>query len=435
MKNIMVCAIIFALAFVFVSCAGQKAFTTEALPEGKDCMSMEDAAPTDAEYKNFIKAVNGFSFGLYKELLKNAGNNNLFYSPYSIASALSMTYSGARGQTEKEMEYVLGLSGKEAAHKANALLIRNLDKISEGLPPCPDCQGHSATPFALHVSNAIWSQKDYKFFPSFLDTLNNYYSASVGQLDFASEPEKSRLVINEWVEQNTNRKIRDLLPPGSIDRMTSLVLTNAVYFNAAWLRPFEKSLTRDAPFILKDGTVKNVPMMTATDHFSYFRGEGFGAVELFYTGADTSMLILVPDSGRFDEFEAALDLDQLGQISNNMYSARIKLVLPLFSFESAFSLADSLAGMGMATAFSDRADFSGMDGSKNLYISNVLHKAFVKVDEEGTEAAAATAVLVSRMSIIMEEALELVIDRPFLFFIREKANNAILFAGRIMDPD
>jgi serpin B len=252
-------------------------------------------------------------------------------------------------------------------------------------------------------------------------------------LDFGGAPEESRITINDWVSEQTEGRIQNLIPQGAIDPLTRLVLTNAIYFNAAWANPFQEEATRDGPFTLLDGSRIAVPMMHQTESFGYAKGEGYQAVELPYDGHELSMVILLPDRDSFDPFEDSLDVDQAQAIMQNLKRGQVALIMPKFEFDSRFSLKQALEAMGMPAAFSGGADFSGMTGSTDLFISDVLHKAFVSVDEEGTEAAAATAV-VMKLSVAAEEPTTVTIDRPFIFLIRDIETGAILFVGRVVDP-
>jgi len=248
-------------------------------------------------------------------------------------------------------------------------------------------------------------------------------------------PTKSRLTINKWISEQTEERITDLIPQGSIDTMTRLVLTNAIYFNAAWNKPFDDVMTGDGLFYLPAGDAVTVPMMRQTESFGYGEGEAYQALEMPYDGRELSMLVLLPRAGAFEAFEKSLDAGMVNTILQVLARRRVALAMPRFKFESGFMLKETLAALGMAHAFSDDADFSGMDGSRTVQISDVIHKAFVAVDEAGTEAAAATAVVMRAKSMpIMEEPLEVTIDRPFMFLIRDIATASILFMGRVVDP-
>lgn len=369
-----------------------------------------------------------FAFDLY-QLLKESKDGNLFYSPYSISLALAMTYAGARGETERQMadalHYTLPQDRLHSAFNGLDLELARRGQVA---------QGKDGGGFRLNIANAIWGQTGYQFLPEFLDTLAESYGAGLRLLDFASDPEEARLTINNWVSDQTEGRIKDLIPPGLIHALTRLVLTNAIYFNAAWAEPFEVESTVDGPFTLLDGGQVTVPMMQGTESLGYAEGPGYQAVELPYDGRELSMVILLPEAGGFETFEGGLDAGQVESIVHDLTYRQVALTMPRFEFESEFDLAETLAALGMPVAFSGDADFSGMDGGRNLFISEVVHKAFVSVDEAGTEAAAATAVVMEVMAALPEEPVEVIIDHPFIFFIRDIETGAILFIGRVVDP-
>ena len=366
-----------------------------------------------------------FAFDLYHAL--GMEGENLFYSPYSISVALAMTYAGARGETERQMAEALDFRlPQDRLHPAlNGL---DLELASRGK------DGEGVT---LNIANAIWGQAGYEFLPDFLDVLALSYGAGMRQVNFTEAPDESRQTINNWVAERTEDRIKDLIPPSGITDLTRLVLTNAIYFKGAWDSPFLEDATRPGDFHLLDDTTVQTPMMTQTSYFGYARGDGYEAIDLPYKGGGMSMTILAPDRGKFDDFEAALDADAVGGILSSLEEERLNLVMPLFKFESKVSLNDALMAMGMPDAFSRAAaDFSGMNGLKCgqdpgcLRITDVFHKAFVSVDEEGTEAAAATGVVVGIESM----PPQVVIDRPFIFLIRDIETGAVLFVGRVVDP-
>ncbi len=280
--------------------------------------------------------------------------------------------------------------------------------------------------------NAIWGQKDYSFLDEFLDTLAENYGAGLRVVDFINETEEARVTINEWVEKQTEGRIEDLIPKGAVDAATRLVLTNAIYFNAAWAYPFEPTDTQDGPFHLLDGGQVTVPFMFRAERYGCAYGDGYVAVELPYDGDELSMVVIMPDIDNFETFEASLTAERVAGIIGDIEYTQVALTMPRFEFESEFKLNDMLIEMGMPVAFGPGADFSGMTGGRDLYISDVLHKAFVGVDEAGTEAAAATAVIM-KQSVALEEA-EVIVDHPFLFLIRDIETEAILFVGRVMNP-
>jgi serpin B len=268
---------------------------------------------------------------------------------------------------------------------------------------------------------------------AFLDLLAANYGAGMRLVDFENAPEEARVAINDWVSEQTEGRIEELIPQGLIDRMTTLVLTNAVYFNAAWSQPFDPELTQDGAFYPLDGAKVTVPMMRQTASLPYAEGDGYQAVEMAYDGNELSMVILLPATDRFETFESSLDAARVEGILQGLGYREVALTMPKFEFDAEFQLKEVLASMGMPVAFSGEADFSGMTGNRELFISEVVHKAFVAVDEAGTEAAAATAVIIAK-SALPAEPVEMTVDRPFLFFIRDLQTGTVLFVGRVMDP-
>ena len=382
--------------------------------------------PASNEQASLVEGNSAFAFDLYQALKVKDGN--LFYSPYSISLALAMTYAGARGETAEQMAETLQfMLDQDSLHPAFNWLDAELAGRGEG------AQGKDGEGFRLNIVNAIWGQKDYSFLPSFLDVLAENYGAGLRILDFINETEKSRVTINDWVSDQTEGRIKDLIPQGAIDALTRLVLTNAIYFNAAWAYPFDEKATVNGPFYLLDGGQVSVPMMKQTESFGYTDGEGYQAVELTYDGDELSMVILLPEDGQFQAFEDQLQSQEVGDIISSLQPAQVALTMPKFEFDSEFSLKDTLTEMGMPIAFSGEADFSGMTGGRDLCISQVIHKAFVSVDEAGTEAAAATAVIM-RLTAIPEPPVPVTIDRPFIFLIRDIETGAILFVGRVLNP-
>jgi len=379
----------------------------------------------DTDLTMLVNGNSDFAFDLYQAL--NKEDDNIFYSPYSISLALAMTYAGARGETEKQMADTLHFTlPQDRLHPTFNGLDLELSQRGKG------AKGKDEGGFRLNIANAIWGQRDYHFLTTFLDLLAENYGAGLRVLDFTEEPEKSRITINEWVSDEIEGRIKDLLPPGSVTALTRLVLTNAIYFNAAWQYPFDEDATKDGPFHLLDGGEVTVPMMRQGKSLGCAEGEGYQAVELPYDGRQLSMLILLPRAGRFETFEKSLDTQRVNDILKNLASRQVALTMPRFEFESSFSLGETLAAMGMADAFSN-ADFSGMTGSRDLFIADVVHKAFVSVDEDGTEAAAATAVIMPT-SGPPGTTVEVTIERPFIFLIRDIETGAILFVGRVVNP-
>ena len=382
-----------------------------------------------AQLAELARGNSAFAFDLYRTLRGEPGN--LFFSPHSISLALAMTHAGAAGETERQLAEALRfpLAGDEL-HAAFNALDRELA-----------ARGADGEGFRLHVANAVWGQNGHEFLVPFLDVLGEHYGAGVRRTDFRAAPDESRIAINEWVAGRTEDRIAELIPPGVIDGLTRLVLANAVYFKAAWALPFEQGLTRPGPFRLPGGGEVETPMMRALEAFGYARGDGWQAVELAYEGAELSMVVLLPDEGRFRAFEDSLDAALVSRMLADIRVEQLDLTMPKFEFGSRFMLAEALAAMGMTNAFdSARADFSGMDGRSCLagddaclYLKAVVHQAFVSVDEEGTEAAAATAAVMTVESA-GPTPIVVSVDRPFLFLIRDRATEAILFLGRFERP-
>lgn len=369
---------------------------------------------------------NMFALDLYHALKGTQGN--LFYSPYSISQALAMTYAGARDTTEKEMAATLHFTlPQNSLHPAFNILDQQLKTRGQ------DAKGKDDKGFRLNIVNAIWGQKGYNFLTEYLDILAQNYGAGLRPLDFRTEPETCRRTINKWVEDQTEQRIKDLLKEGDIETSTRLVLTNAIYFNAAWANSFEKDLTRPASFHLLDGSTVEVPMMLQSERMGYAAGEGYRAVSLPYDGRELEMVVMLPDQGKFAEFEQTLDAGKVKAIIQSSAPTQVSLRFPRFKIESEFGLGDALYNMGMPTAFTSLADFSGMTGNRELAISKVIHKAFVEVDEAGTEAAAATAV-VMRATAMPVQPTEVTVDRPFIFVIRDIQTGSVIFIGRVLNP-
>jgi serpin B len=360
-----------------------------------------------------------FALDLYQVLRSEP--KNVFYSPISISLALAMTYGGARGATESQMAGALHFTlPQERLHPA-------FDALDLGLTQSSNDSGS----FQLKIADSTWGEKNHTFLAPYLDLLAKNYGAGMRLLDFMNAPEPSRLIINQWVLDQTNGKIKDLLPPGSITMQTALVLTNAIYFKADWLNPFNPDSTHDGAFTQLGGAQVNVPMMTQDSSFGYWKGDDVEAVSLPYKGESTSMIILLPKLESFAAFENSLSAAKLSEMLTNLQPTFMILTLPKFSYSAEYGLSAALKELGISDAFTDAADLSGMDGKRDLFISDVVHKAFVAVDEKGTEAAAATGVIVGTTAL---PAMELRVDHPFIYLIRDNKTGTILFMGRVLNP-
>lgn len=380
-----------------------------------------------------VDANTAFAIDLYQQLKTQPGN--LFFSPYSISSALAMTYAGARGQTESEMAKVLHFDpGQTNVHSDFRVLtdrINNLQRINR---------------IKLLTANSLWYQHDYRFTDTFMNLVQRDYHAEVRPVDFAKAPDAAVNDINSWVDQKTDGKIQNVVQ--GLDPSTRLVLCNAIYFKGKWEIQFDPGKTKPAPFYVSSNETVTVPMMSIEDSFKTVQIDdpSLGLLELPYVGNDLSMVILLPGNvtgamGEISGMKPTSLSDLEGKLTpENLRSwlaaldrapwEREPVSIPRFTTAQSFNLTDTLKSMGMPSAFGDTADFSGMDGGTNLYISDVFHKAYVEVNEEGTEAAAATTVSVVQAA----DAFSFTADHPFIFLIRDKGSGTILFLGRIVDP-
>lgn len=419
--------IVLSLVCSSVGCVGTRTGNPGAVvPDGVELAQSELARITDpqlaaADGSTFGQDNRSFTFDLYGELSKTPGN--LFYSPYSISTALAMTYAGARTETATEMEQALHFSlGQDKLHTAfnatDVALAKRKTELSENSE-----RPQTGNGFELALVNQAWGRKGYAFLDSYLDVLGQNYGAGMFLLDFG-QSEKARTTINSWVQEQTKDRIKNLLPANSIDGSTALVLTNAIYFKASWQQTFDKSKTAPGTFRADTGDV-SVDMMHQDTKLQYAAVGGTQMLSLPYVSTNVSMLLILPPEG-----ELALDVAAFDALQEKLSEHMVVLSLPKWSFESENPLKEPLMALGMEAAFG-AADFSGMDGHGGLFISEVYHKAFVAVDEEGTEAAAATAVALNESA---SPPVTLTFDRPFLFAIYDKPTGQILFFGRVAKP-
>jgi serpin B len=383
-----------------------------------------------------VMANNNFAFDLYSRLANQP--RNLFFSPYSIETALAMTWAGARGETADQMSKVLHLSGDAGdIHAGFAALIKNLNA---GEQPAGDFLHDaelSGIPYQLFMANSLWCQQGYPFRDDFLKIVRDQYDAGLNQVDFVGATEPARQQINDWVAKQTQDKIENLIPRGGIDALTRLVLANAIYFKGHWRMEFDKSQTQAAPFYSNPSQTISVRTMNVQDRFGYTETENLQMLELPYFAEKMSMIVLLPKKvDGLPKLEQSLNAARMDQLLAQMQAREVNVFLPKFKLTSQFSLADTLHSMGMADAFSPQADFSGISSLPSLYIGAVLHKAYVDVDEEGTEAAAATAVIAVASAVEPPRPSPVIFraDHPFLFFIRHDQTGAILFMGRVTSP-
>ncbi len=400
----------------------------EGVTEAKSSLARELApAVDDATVAQLTNAQAAFALDLLPYMAAQSGN--AFYSPVSIHQALTMATAGALGDTLTEMRSTLRVDTLADAHAAQNAL--DLSLAAAGNTPLGEDE--TGDPLALEIANSLWGDPAMVWKQPFLDTLAVNYGAGLQLTDFESDPEAARALINAWVAEQTRDRIPDLLPGGSITDLTRMVMVNAIFFKGSWSEAFAPEATGPAPFARGPGDAVDVDMMHANLELAGFQGEGFVAARLPYAGRRASMLLVVPDD--LEAFEAGLDAAALARIVDGLQTYSVNLALPTFEMKIGKSLKDTLKALGMVAPF-EAADFSGMTESDDLTISDVIHQAFVKVDEEGTEAAAATAVVFEGTTSVPEPppALTVHADKPFLFIIRDDTTGAPLFIGRIADP-
>ena len=385
-------------------------------------------SPDLTELDSVVQGNNDFAFdifGYYKDK-----NNNLFFSPVSVSFAFAMCSAGAQTNTETEIDTVMHFElANDRLHNAFNALEIELTTETENAPP------EAGEELKIHIANSTWGQKEYYFVPDFLDILAINYGAGMNLVDFINQPEECRVLINEWVSDKTEQKINDLLPPGSINALTRLVLTNAIYFKANWRDPFDEKDTVQGSFTFLDGSTTSVPMMSQVSSLFYCEAQGeYAAIKLPYQGVkQNSMIIILPDEGNFNAFIQDFDNFQYNTILSLLRTYQVTLKMPKFEYEWVESLKAPLIEAGMVDTFDYMAaDFSGINGERDLYIFDVFHKAFVSVDEKGTEAAAATAIVIGTTSV--PEPATMTVDRPFLFIIQNDHTGAILFFGMVLKP-
>ncbi len=398
----------------------------------------DDTGSTQQGIQEVVDANNKFAFDFYSELKLNRGEDeNIFYSPYSISAALAMTYEGANGQTADEMKSVFHFPEDNTLRPNFAAIYNEINKKDKE--------------YELRTGNALWVQQDYSFLEEYLTKVENFYGGKAANLDFVRETEKSRQTINSFIEEQTNDKIKDLIPKGVLSALTRLVLTNAIYFKGTWEWEFDKSDTSEQDFkITPTNIVKTSIMYMDPDkaRFNYSETENMQILELPYKGKEISMLVLLPKQGEEYDFEIdkvitfnyslediELSLEKLNEYKSQMQETKLDAIyLPKFEFDTKYNLNENLKALGMPMAFDfENADFSGMNGNLDLFISQVIHQAYIKVDEKGTEAAAATAVVMCLANSAMPSNIFRA-DHPFIFIIQERETGNILFIGRMSNP-
>jgi len=385
---------------------------------------ISDPKASAEELQKLAHASNQFAIDLYQRLVDKEGN--LIYSPFSIYQALLMTYAGAEGETAQQMMDVLGVTDNNEIHN-----VMNALKLTLQAEPAYTIEGMQ--PLIFNIANALWVQKDFHFKQTFLDKLMANYAAGLALVDF-NKPDEARDLINHWVEVRTNEKIKELIPTGMLNEMTRLVLTNAVYFKGAWTNRFDPARNTQEEFTSLDGAKSKVEMMNNSFTGAAFVEKDYSVVSLPYEGGNFAMMAVLPAD--FASFQTTMNADLLNEILQKLTESHtmVHLTMPKFSFESSIDLGKTLPAMGMSDAFDiNNADFSGMTGGKDLYISDVVHQAFIDVNEDGTEAAAATMVSMAPTSM-PGEAITLRLDRPFIYLIYNTQTNAVVFMGHVVAP-
>lgn len=378
----------------------------------------DDTNYTVQSLSSLVDSLNDFSFNFYQKI-SEGNSGNTFFSPYSIFVALSMAYEGARGNTSTQMQAILNILQNDSATRGSFARIYNLlNQKQEG--------------YTISTANAFWAQQNYQFLPEYIDILKSYYMAEANGIDFSKNVQAAQ-IINTWIEDNTGGKIKDMINPSALSEYTRLVLTNAIYFKGLWANPFDSRDTFETDFKTTPSQTVKADMMRLHDiTFNYTETNDLQILKLPYSGNDLSMIIVLPKENNVSIAESALSAVNLANWNSSLSEIKIEVNIPRFKFETKFTLNDVLKEMGMVDAFDPLvADFSGMDGTKNLYISSVLHNAFVEVNEEGTEAAAATSVIVGTTGI---NPNRFIADHPFVFLIQNEETGAILFMGKVTNP-
>jgi serpin B len=379
------------------------------------------ADSSQATEENVIKTIdanNQFALDLYKE---NIGEKNIFFSPYSITTALAMTYEGARGETAKEIKDVFKFLDDDIQRRSSFAAIYNA------------INGNHEE-YKLFTANALWLENTYQLEPLFTASIANYYDGYVTNLDFINNPQISRKTINSWIEDKTNNKIIELLKENDIKPNTKLVLTNAIYFKGDWLKEFDEKDTTELPFYVNDVVGKNVETMYLKEKFKYIETEDLQILSMLYKGEQLQMKIYLPKEKDISILENQLTIENLKKWDESLLTREVEVYLPKFKFDTRYLLKENLINMGMPLAFSDDADFSGMNKMNDLKIGSVIHQAFVEVDEKGTEAAAATAVIVVSKSSAFDTSATFKADHSFIFTISDVETGTILFMGKVNDP-
>ena len=421
MKNLGTIALVVSCLIIVAAIFSLTSFTKiEPEPDTKTVKLADESNFTVESLSTLVDALNDFSFEFYDQIGASE-DGNVFFSPYSIFVALSMAYEGAAGNTATEMQNVLNVLQNDSVTLGTFGRLYNLlNQNQDG--------------YTISTANAFWAHQDYTFLQEYLGLLENFYMAEANELDFAKNVEAAE-TINNWIEEQTNDKIKDMIPPSSLSDYTKLVLTNAIYFKGMWAIPFNTDNTYETDFELTLDETIEVDMMSEGDSdYNYTETDDLQIIELQYAGDDLSMIVVLPKENNITIAESALSSGNLAIWINSLIGDEVDVEIPKFKFEKKYALNALLINMGIIDAFiPDIADFSKMDGTNALFISEAIHQSFVEVNEEGTEAAAATAISMEATAI-PEEPKRFIADHPFVFLIQHKETGAILFMGRVMNP-
>ncbi len=411
--SILIVAVLIIAVFIGVTYQNSNPVTTKAEPLAVDTNATAESVAS------LSSLMNNFSFNIYQRLSSNE-DENIFFSPYSIFVALAMTYEGAKGDTANEMYDVLGFPQNDDISLCSFGRIYN--------------EFNQKKEYTLNTANALWIKKGYEFLSQYLTFINDYYMGRATEVDF-SNPVNAAALINDWIKENTGGKIKDLIKESDIHEALTMILTNAIYFKGLWANQFDPEDTNDRDFKLSSGSTISVPTMSLSDDdtsWNYTETDDLQILELPYKGGKLSMYILLPKENNITALEEMINYENFTEWKNSLYKAQVEVFLPKFKLETEYSIKDHLKNMGMNIPFTPNADFSGMDGKQDLFIEKVRHKAFIEVNEEGTEAAAATSVHMALTALPM--FTEFNCNHPFIFLIQHKDTDVILFMGKVENP-
>lgn len=431
-KVIIIGAVVVAIIAVIAVVAMQRTIDPAPVPTPNQIPTLapillraDDAGATEEGVASVIDANNQFALDFYAKLRNDKAGKNIFFSPYSIFTAVGMAYEGAQGKTAEEIRNVFHFPEDNTIRRSSIAAVINLLNREDAK-------------YELHTANALWIQEDFQVFNEYIETIRDFYLGKVTNVDFVGATEETRKIINTWVESKTNNKIKDLIPKGALNHLTRLVITNAIYFKGDWAVQFDELKTRDEYFEVAQNKRVNVPMMRKTDgtNFYYAETEDVQILEMLYEGDNLSMMVILPKNRDLETLENNLSIEKLNQWRDNLRKQEVDIFIPRFTFDTGYTLNTYLKQMGIISAFIPfDADFSGISEVIDFHISKVIHKAFINVNEEGTEAAAATGIIFEITALPDEPKIPVFrADHPFIFLIQERETGMIIFMGRVTNP-